>query len=950
LAICFCRATIPLEGIVSPIGNHEGRTMQLAHPPVKVCGLSILLAFFGAAAAVPQPPGPPPPDKYKVAIRYQINAGRDQHVAQYKAMIEHLDSIGFEFEPKLKPFPNSDYEDPSKNSLAGFIAWDRALRCLADPSVASLLLIPANFQVPEDPAQPVRVRLELASGFPAARQLVLANQVKALLTQLGFQESVGYDRRGYTGKPFTRIVGSIPAGNLNTLLNDLRIDSGTLPAPVNQVVPIVVTEVLPQPALAQKAVAPTKRGQDYLDKISPDLWTMVTGKDDDSKIVRAEIILSFVPIVGDESYRDALMREAPSMFIEGRLGPVVTALLRVNQVSGLAGLPQVSVVRLPRPALVQIDPTVIFPGDNALALKLSGLDTLHQRGLKGQGVRVGIIDSDFRGYANFVKDGKLPKTTRLVDLTTEFNPDLYPDPQPGDDKTIGHGTHCALAAALAAPDAELTLIRLDPASLLQLQLVAKIINGEPILDAHLTQRADELRTGAQILTGSREEIIRERKPILDNYEDDSEYKRVYDILGPAVRGWLFTPREWHLRRVQDLERETQLQRQLDGRFDRFFDALKSLKGLQVVCTSLVWNDGYPLGGASPLSQWFEDNQHHKALWFVSVGNTQGQNWSGPYRDVDGNGVMEFTGATSKLPPGVWTPELNFLAWQPHQAPTTLELPEGATVRITMQWQEPHDPSYYWNPKERDRYLKPLGDVALMVLRQSDPSGKLLPADDFEFVARSPVAAFRIDNRPTGSTYEQTVEFTVKKSGRYALRVEQRQPSRWELRTDEATKSAVLAEIAVPTTKGIRPADAPNLPAIETQWEMRPRIFVAVVDPANAATGRVVFRDFTTQQGSIPILADTRALISVGAANFGDQPQPYSAFGTPGNLWNFTKPNVLSYDSLTVTPPGMGTAYGASISTPFATGTAATLLSAGMRPQQLKEQLQRLNCTPWRLGN
>src|SRR5262249_40168841 len=205
-----------------------------------------------------------------------------------------------------------------------------------------------------------------------------------------------------------------------------------------------------------------------------------------------------------------------------------------------------------RPAMVQVDPSVPVAGDNAKALERSGLQKLHGQGFKGRGVRIGIIDSDFRGHDALVRAGKLPKTTRPGDLTAAVKPDFYPDPQPGDDKVLGHGAHCALAAALAAPEAELTLIRIDPASLLQLQLVARVINGGPAVDDHLAQRVDELRAAGQALLSRRDELLKERKQILDNFEDDTEYRRVFEILGPTVRGWLFTQREWHQRRMAEL--------------------------------------------------------------------------------------------------------------------------------------------------------------------------------------------------------------------------------------------------------------------------------------------------------------------------------------------------------------------------------------------------------------
>ena len=85
-------------------------------------------------------------------------------------MVEYLDKLGLEFLPKLKPFPNSDYEDRNKTVLTGLVPAAKALQCLGNPSVAQLLLMPVDYQLPEDPAQPVRVRLELSSRLPPHRR------------------------------------------------------------------------------------------------------------------------------------------------------------------------------------------------------------------------------------------------------------------------------------------------------------------------------------------------------------------------------------------------------------------------------------------------------------------------------------------------------------------------------------------------------------------------------------------------------------------------------------------------------------------------------------------------------------------------------------------------------------------------------------------------------------
>ena len=56
----------------------------------------------------------------------------------------------------------------------------------------------------------------------------------------------------------------------------------------------------------------------------------------------------------------------------------------------------------------------------------------------------------------------------LIDLTAEFDPSLRPAPA----GTNPSGTAAARAAHLAAPDARLVLVRVDPAALFQVDSVA----------------------------------------------------------------------------------------------------------------------------------------------------------------------------------------------------------------------------------------------------------------------------------------------------------------------------------------------------------------------------------------------------------------------------------------------------------------------------------------------
>ena len=50
-------------------------------------------------------------------------------------------------------------------------------------------------------------------------------------------------------------------------------------------------------------------------------------------------------------------------------------------------------------------------------------------GMRGQRVRVAVIDGDFRGWEELV-GRRLPRATRYLDLTAERSDLLQPDPQP----------------------------------------------------------------------------------------------------------------------------------------------------------------------------------------------------------------------------------------------------------------------------------------------------------------------------------------------------------------------------------------------------------------------------------------------------------------------------------------------------------------------------------------
>lgn len=938
-----------------------------------IAGLLLPFAVLGQD----RPAQPPAPARYRVLIRYHIIAPRDPHVLLYDALVEHLKSLDFAFIPPLEEHPKTDREDQGKNMLEGTIDAGKVRAILQNPSVAGLLLAPPDFKMP-DGNQPVGVRLDLVDGLPLDRQRLLADQIRVLLGEQGFREATEYDHRGVLGRPFSRLEGVLPADNVPNLLKDLRrlptgwlatkIARNDLPLPLRNMSPIRIAEVVPYTRSVGEPAPPAVRPALAQDKIDADLWARIQKKY--TAALRFQLVLAFTPDALDRKWQRRIAEATPLFFLEQQLGPIVTGIGSPDDAARLAQLDEVSVVRLPPRAAAEIRPAT-GGGDNTLALRQSGLARLHEKKQRGKGVRLAIVDTDFRGWEDAVKDGKLARSTRLVDLTTARNPTIDPDPFPGDPKELGHGTQCALAAALAAPEADLVLLRVDVTAG-QLLDVVRHLRGE-FYSEHLGRRQDELIAYRAGLQRDRADLLRERKPILDNFDDDRDLERQYGYLGP-IYGWIFNPRVWIQQRI---DYQAEAERQYDEREKRFHDLMreiKGLKGIPVVSCSLGWSDGYPLAGASGLSQLLEergrpralaqsagddngccakgpgkDRTPPRALWFQSAGDNNGQSWSGLYRDADGNGVMEFAAAESPPRKGLWTRELNFLGWQSHGKAPSADLPAKTRLRLSMQWREPHDPDYQPRPGEPDEYLYPLARLRLVLLRQRDPDGKKLPADDLEVVAysndfsSSPPRLWptqRLLNQSTFAVYEVPLEFTVEQAGRYALRVERQLGSKW-LAVEDARGKLVLERSELYTAAGTRPPGAATLPASEKSWELRPRIFVQATDEVQRLQGRPVLLDYATGLGSIGTPADSRGVIAVGAANLKDRPQPYTSPGPPSDMELAKVPGLFMYDTLSIAPEGTPGPQGSSLATPLAAGAAATLLSSGMSAERVQRILDEL---------
>jgi hypothetical protein len=191
-------------------------------------------------------------------------------------------------------------------------------------------------------------------------------------------------------------------------------------------------------------------------------------------------------------------------------------------------------------------------------------------------------------------------------------------------------------------------------------------------------------------------------------------------------------------------------------------------------------------------------------------------------------------------------------------------------------------------------------MQLLIVHQPDPEGKTRPADDLEVVAQSSGFPQRLRQTLHAGTYEQTLEFEVQKPGRYAVILRGRLP------------------------EGTRPADAPTLPALQKQSEIRPRLFVVT----GQGSGRAVFHSFHTDAGTLGMPADAHRAITVGAADDAGQPQPYSSQGPPHRLLLLQKPDVLAHDQ------GEGS-FGAAC---FAAGLFAVSRNAGVPLSRCRDHL------------
>ncbi|MFO0927377.1 MAG: hypothetical protein U0736_10100 [Gemmataceae bacterium] len=724
-------------------------------------------------------------------------------------MAKALAAAGFERDADDEPAADEP-ENPKATRLTGTVPAKGVPQLLGQRFIRTLVLSPKGAKLPAKGAR-VRVDIRLASGYLANVQRQLADQTAAVLTKdAGFVEAVGYPRAGDT-----RLVGTLPVENLEKLVEDVRRlpSSGAQGAPLIRQSPVRVVYARPDwpipPGRPKEATVPDKER-----KFAPDLRALLADPTAAGKRTRMEVILGWNPADTDREWPQTI--DVPGLTIEGRLGPLVSVAGVPKDVAPLlAEREQVVAVRLPRIGRTGVPGPAAEAPEKWQALRASGLTRIHDRGRRGKGTRIAVIADDFAGWETLKgrKEGDraLPDPV-LFDLTAERNRDLLPDPYPTPAGGEGHGTRCARALMKAAPEAGVTLIRLDAAAPYMLQAVARAINGEKVMTISLEDRVADLRADRLLLDRRRERLQAERERVMALVLDDEDTQK---------------QRRDYLAQQAALEKDEAAYRTRIARYFRLLADLKALLGIRVVASTLVWTDGFPVDGSSALSRYFNDRPFRAALWFQAAGDSGGQAWVGMFRDQDRNGVMEFTAPAAMPPADNWSPELNFLGWQTASGLTVRDLPAGARLRLSLQWREAHDPLPL--REGEDVYRRPLATFRLVVVYQYDPDGKSRPAEDLEVVAESAGGPMRLDMSANSATYEQVVDLQVTRGGRYAVFVEGRLPD------------------------SIYAAGENVLPAQQRKGEVHPRLFVQTLQGG----GRAVWADYATTRAALGTPADAR---------------------------------------------------------------------------------------------
>ncbi|MCL6642831.1 MAG: S8 family serine peptidase [Candidatus Bipolaricaulota bacterium] len=214
------------------------------------------------------------------------------------------------------------------------------------------------------------------------------------------------------------------------------------------VVAVLVAIVL-APTQAQQDVRPSKIQELLAESLTAfesgaELPTLPANKPEDLRAGRVRIVLEAVSV---SNVREIEARVAAlGGRVEAVYNNLIQAFVPIKSVNALAGLRAVSWVRTPLTPIWEQGSTV------SEGVRVLGANFWHEAGIKGQGVKVAIIDGGFRGYQRLL-GGELPPAERVI--VRPFNRDE--DIEAGE----RHGTAVAEVVYDLAPEATFYLVNFD---------------------------------------------------------------------------------------------------------------------------------------------------------------------------------------------------------------------------------------------------------------------------------------------------------------------------------------------------------------------------------------------------------------------------------------------------------------------------------------------------------
>src|SRR5262249_6870870 len=148
------------------------------------------------------------------------------------------------------------------------------------------------------------------------------------------------------------------------------------------------------------------------------------------------------------------------------------------------------------------------------------------------------------------------------------------------------GVHLARAVLLAAPDCDLTLVRVDPAAPYMLDLLMRRVNEEDFVTESLARRREDLAQSRALLERRRRALHQEREEVLKCFLDNRK---------PAPEEKAVIERQ---KRRDEYKKKEKAFQQDEKAFDNLVRAylqyrndLDALKGVRVVVCGFAWNDG-----------------------------------------------------------------------------------------------------------------------------------------------------------------------------------------------------------------------------------------------------------------------------------------------------------------------------------------------------------------------